>query len=102
MSSRKRTSQIREDGDGALWVEAAAVANPAIILYAGLPWSILDPPDGPAYLRIDDAIDWCRKERARQQLAGFDRVAHLLTVRIDVLERAKVETAGRREAAKPA
>ncbi len=69
--------------DGKLFVKLAAVMTPMVALCDALPL-VFFGKEKTAYLNIDDAIEWCRKEMRHHSVDKY-------TVMIDVMEKAKLQ-----------
>jgi hypothetical protein len=85
--AKKKPAVFATDKDGRLYVMAKAVMSPLIPLIDGLSLNFFGR-SGVGWLKVDDAIDWCRKE---MQYHDADKYR----VMIAVMEKAKRQEAER-------
>lgn len=69
--------------DGALFIKLQAVMHPLCALCDGLPL-VFFGKNKTAYLGIDTAIDWCRKESIHRNKENYDKM-------ISVMEKVKLQ-----------
>lgn len=82
MSKKKRTP-LATDANGNLFVELAAIMHPMVAINDGLTLAFFGK-EHKAYLAVDDAIAWCKKEMERFGDKSYQ-------IKIDVLERFKAQ-----------
>ena len=83
--SKKQRTVFAQSKDGKLFVKADAVMSPLVSLIDGLAITFFGKGK-TAYLAVDDAIEWCRKEA---QYHSADKYK----VMIAVMEKAKIHNA---------
>jgi len=90
MASKSKKTPFAIGKDGVLAVELRAVMSPVVALLDGLTLVFFGKQKTP-FLKIDTAIEWCRKEREVHDREKYDKM-------IAVMERAKAQFADECEA----
>lgn len=98
---RKRRGLFAEGPDGTLYVELRVVMSPLVALVDGLPMTFFGKSKkSPAYMKIDDAIAWCGKEKENYPSETNPHRATYEQI-IAVLEKVKRQVADEKAAETP-